>query len=103
MALLKNTMKASKIVKQAIKIQGELRKLKKAMATEEFNGTSNNGNVTVTVNGNHRIVNIIPGSAEAQGVMEAANAAIHSAEESFKARTKEVTKGTAVAELYDEI
>jgi len=110
MAIMKNTMKAGKIVKQAIQLQASLRKLKKALAKRKYQATA--GEVTVTITGSHRINQIdvatqsLTDTPDVQRMLreiqEATNKAIAEAEIEAKREMKAITKGSPAEAMLSE-
>lgn len=97
MSIIRKTMKAGKVVKQAFKTQAALRKLKAELAEEEFAGVDESGAVEAVVRGDHRVVSIRATSADSvEAIRQAVNAAIDKADEEAQRRTKEITGGTAL-------
>lgn len=99
MSIIGKTMKAGKVVKQAMKTQAALRKMKSALEAEEFSACDETGSVEVVVLGNHKITAIrVAVSVERveEAIRQAANAAIDKADAEAKSRTKAITGGTAL-------
>lgn len=99
MNIIGKTMKAGKVVKQAMKTQAALRKMKAVLESEEFSACDDTGAVEVVVLGNHRITAIrVTGFVDQMevAIQQAANAAIDKADTEAKSRTKAITGGTAL-------
>ncbi len=97
----KKGIKAGKIIKQALQMQGKLRAIKRTLAEEAFEFTDPESGITVRLRGGHQIDGLeVPGMAGFE-VLEAAlvkalNHAHTQVDAESTARIKAVTAGTAI-------
>lgn len=99
MGLIKNTMKAGKVLKHAFKVQSDLRDMKSKLSDEVIEVEGLAGEIKVRMFGDHRVEAIEytgPTAPSTDALIKVINEAHAKVNAIIKERTADITKGTAL-------